>query len=124
MHALELNQLIQQAALQHQVDERVIHSMVNRESGRRPCSTSPKGAAGLLQLMPGTARWLGVRNPYDPGQNIEAGTRLLKQLLVRYHNDLPQALAAYNAGSGTVDQYRGVPPIKETQAYVVGIMRE
>lgn len=123
IHPGVLDRMIENVASRHQVDGRVIRVMVDRESGGLPCVESRAGATGLLQLMPETARYLGVKNAKDPMQNIEGGTRLLKQLLVRYNNDLARALAAYNAGVGAVDQHRGVPPNKETQAYVGSILR-
>ena len=109
--------LINSAAQQHNVDPDLIRSVIQNESAGKRLAKSPKGAVGLMQLMPGTARDLGV-DPTDPEQNIQGGTRLLRQLQDRYGGDLKLALAAYNAGPGAVERYGGVPPYKETQNYV------
>ncbi len=91
----------------------------NRAPG--PCAVSWKGAQGLMQLMPATSEQFGVKDPFDPHQNVEAGTKLLKQLLTKYNNDVSLALAAYNAGEARVDKDGGVPQIPETQNYVTDI---
>jgi soluble lytic murein transglycosylase-like protein len=105
----------------HQVDARLVHAVIEQESNYQARARSKKGARGLMQLMPATARQYGVTNSYDPKANIEAGVRHLKGLLSRL--DLPVALAAYNAGEGTVQRYGGLPPYPETQLYVRNILR-
>ncbi len=108
----------------HHLDPDLINSVIHAESGFNPRAVSPKGAQGLMQLMPGTASRLGVVNSFDPGDNLEGGTRYLRELLERYNFDLIKALAAYNAGPQRVEQYHGVPPYYETQAYVARIIRD
>ena len=110
--------LVEAASDRHQLDSDLVNSVIQAESGFNPLARSPKGAQGLMQLMPGTASKLGVVNAYEPWDNIEGGTRYLRQLLEQYHGDAIKALAAYNAGPGRVEQYRGVPPYRETRNYV------
>jgi soluble lytic murein transglycosylase-like protein len=109
--------LIEEAARANGVDPLLVHSVIQVESNYNPYAVSPKGAQGLMQLMPATARTLGVGNSFDPRENIEAGVRYLKQLQDAYQDDR-LALAAYNAGPGAVKKHRQVPPYPETQAYV------
>ncbi len=113
--------LISSAAAVHHVDARLIHAVIEQESNYVARARSKKGARGLMQLMPATARQYGVSNSYDPRANIEAGVRHLKDLLSRL--ELPTALAAYNAGEGTVRRYGGLPPFPETQNYVRRILQ-
>ena len=110
--------LVDAASDRHQVDPDFINSVIKAESSFNPRARSPKGAQGLMQLMPATAARLGVMDAYEPGVNIEGGTRYLRQLLEQYHGDAIKALAAYNAGPQRVEQYRGVPPYRETRNYV------
>ena len=112
--------LIESAANKHEVDARIVKAVIQVESAFRPRARSPKGAMGLMQLMPKTARQYQAGNPYDPASNIEAGTKYLKRLLDEF--ELPLALAAYNAGEGAVRRFGGIPPYAETQAYVTKIL--
>ena len=113
--------LISTVAAAHNVDKRLVHAVIEQESNYQARARSKKGARGLMQLMPGTARQYGVRNSYDPKANLEAGVRHLKDLLSRM--ELPLALGAYNAGEGTIKRYGGLPPYAETQNYVRSILR-
>lgn len=113
----DFDDLISRAAARHGVSADLIHSVVRAESSYDPLCTSSAGAMGLMQLMPGTARVLGVTDPYDPAQNLDAGVRYLREQLDTF-NDPTLALAAYNAGPNAVARYDGVPPYRETQAYV------
>jgi soluble lytic murein transglycosylase-like protein len=112
--------IIESAAMRHAVDARVVKALIQVESAFQPRARSSKGAMGLMQLMPTTAREYKARNPYDPVSNIEAGTKYLKRLLDEF--ELPLALAAYNAGEGAVRRFGGIPPFAETQAYVSKIL--
>jgi soluble lytic murein transglycosylase-like protein len=109
--------LVEQSAKAHDVDPLLVHSMIKTESGYNAYAVSPKGAEGLMQLTPPTARMLGVTNSFDPQQNIEAGVKYLKYLQDIYKDDR-LALAAYNAGPGAVEKYKWIPPYPETQNYV------
>ena len=113
--------LISSVAAAHKVDARLVHAVIEQESNYQARARSKKGARGLMQLMPGTARQYGVSNSYDPKSNLDAGVRHLKDLMSRL--DLPLALAAYNAGEGTIKRYGGLPPYTETQNYVRSILR-
>lgn len=121
---LSLEELVRQASARHQLDPDFLASVIAAESGGHNTAVSHKGAQGLMQLMPGTASRLGVTNSFDPEQNIEAGARHLRALLALYGDDPIRALAAYNAGTGPVDQYKGLPPYPETRAYVTRIIRD
>lgn len=119
-------QLIDNAAATHGLLPEFVHSVASTESAYRTNAVSPKGALGIMQLMPATAKELGV-DPNDPAQNAEAGARYLKQLLIKYkdsNDPVRLALAAYNAGPGAVDRYDGIPPYRETQQYVEKVLRK
>lgn len=116
--AQDIDAAIDQAAARHNVDASLVRSVVKVESNFNPNAVSRKGAMGLMQLMPSTARQLKVRNPFDPEQNVDAGVRHLKQLLESYGGDVKLTLAAYNAGSGAVARSAGIPHYAETRNYV------
>ncbi|MBW1788774.1 MAG: lytic transglycosylase domain-containing protein [Deltaproteobacteria bacterium] len=110
--------IIKDAAKRHQVDPALVKAIIMAESGYNPFAISHKGAQGLMQLMPETARDLGVENSFNPAHNVNGGVRYIKQLLKRFNGDVTLALAAYNAGMARVLEHRGVPPYEATQAYV------
>jgi len=120
----DLNQIVEKAARENQLDSDFIHALILAESEGKTNAVSPKGAQGLMQLMPDTAAKLGVKNSFDANENVAAGSKYIRELLARYNNDPVRALAAYNAGAGRVEQYKGVPPYRETRAYVAKIIRE
>lgn len=115
--------MISQISKKHGVDEKLVQALIKQESGFNPKATSYCGAKGLMQLMPATAKTLGVKDAYNPVQNVDGGVRHLKWLLSKYNGNIVLALAAYNAGSGAVDKYDGVPPYPETQNYVKSILK-
>lgn len=119
--AVPYGELVTAAAAREGVDARLVDAVIRVESGYRPDARSRKGAMGLMQLMPATAKRYAVLNPYDPTDNINAGTRHLKSLLDRF--ELSLALAAYNAGEAAVERFRGIPPYAETQNYVRRVLR-
>ncbi|MDH5487703.1 MAG: transglycosylase SLT domain-containing protein [Gammaproteobacteria bacterium] len=115
--------LVEKAAREHEIDQALLHAVITVESGYDPHAVSHKGAVGLMQLMPQTARRYGVRNIRDPAQNIQGGARYLRDLIGKFDNDLTLALAAYNAGEEAVVQYGNrVPPYNETQSYVPRVL--
>jgi soluble lytic murein transglycosylase-like protein len=113
-----LDRIVREAAERHNMDPALLNAVISTESGWNPKAVSRKGAVGLMQLIPETAQRFSVGNPYDPAQNVEAGTTYLKSLLDRYDGDLNKSLAAYNAGEGAVDRSGGVPAFRETRQYV------
>ncbi|HKW76771.1 MAG TPA: lytic transglycosylase domain-containing protein [Terriglobales bacterium] len=121
---VDIDEVVRDASSRYQLDPDFVSSVIKAESNFKPHAVSPKGARGLMQLMPSTAAQLGVKDPFDPRANVDAGTAHLSALLDQYHNDAVKALAAYNAGSHRVQQYHGVPPYRETRAYVSKIVRD
>lgn len=121
---IELHQLLQKAGEQHDLDVDLLASVVRQESGGNAHAVSRTGAQGLMQLMPHTAAELGVRDSFAASENVNGGTAYLDELLKRYHDNLALALAAYNAGPAAVDKWHGIPPYRETRAYVARVIRE
>jgi len=121
---VDLNEVVNSASGRYRLDPDLVNSVIKAESGFNARAVSPKGAQGLMQLMPGTASQLGVPNAFDPQANVEGGTKYLRELLERYNFDLVKALAAYNAGPRRVEQFGGVPPFYETRAYVARVVRD
>jgi len=115
--------LVREAAVRNSLPPAFVASVAKAESAMKQNAVSPKGAIGVMQLMPGTAKALDA-DPRNTEQNIDAGTRLLRELLVKYDGDVVKALAAYNAGPGAVDKYNGMPPYRETQDYVNRVIRD
>jgi Transglycosylase SLT domain len=122
--AVPLTDVVASASAAYHLDPDLVNSVIHAESGFNAHAVSPKGARGLMQLMPGTANKLGVSDAFDPQDNVTGGSRYLRELLERYNFDLVKALAAYNAGPERVEQYQGVPPFRETRAYVAKIVHE
>jgi soluble lytic murein transglycosylase-like protein len=118
----DLRQMVRDVSAEHGLDPRLVDALVQVESAYNPRAVSHKGAQGLMQLMPATAARLDVDDPFDPEQNIRGGVRELDRLIERYSGNLQLALAAYNAGEGAVEKYRGIPPYRETRNYVARIM--
>ena len=118
----ELSKMIDSVSREHSVDPALVREVARQESGFRPCAVSPKGAEGLMQLMPSTQAQLDVHDPFNPQESLSAGAKLLKQLLDRYHGDLALALSAYNAGMTRVDRTFSIPEIPETKDYVADIL--
>ncbi len=116
-------EMIAEVADEHRIDPALLASVATVESGWDPAAVSPKGAQGLLQLMPQTAKRFGVRDVFEPEQNVRGGAAYLRWLLDRYQGDTRLALAAYNAGEGAVDRHQGIPPYRETKAYVSRVMQ-
>jgi soluble lytic murein transglycosylase-like protein len=114
--------MIDSAADANAIAPEIVREVARQESAFNPCAVSHKGAEGLMQLMPGTQALLGVEDPFDPEESLNAGARLLKELLGRYDGNLALALSAYNAGPKRVDQANGIPPIQETRDYVTKIL--
>jgi len=114
---------INEIAVEHGVDPKLVKAVIRAESAFNPSAVSPKGAMGLMQLMPGTAMDMGVQDPYHPIQNLRGGVGYLKEMLRLFNNDLVLALAAYNAGPNAVKQYGGVPPYEETQQYIQRVLQ-
>jgi len=119
-----LHQVVDSASATYHLDPDLVNSVIHAESGFNAHAVSPKGARGLMQLMPGTANQLGVNDAFDAQSNVSGGSRYLRELLERYNFDLVKALAAYNAGPQRVEQYQGVPPFRETRAYVARIVHD
>ena len=119
-----LDPAVAEAARKNALTPNLLRAVIQRESAWNPCAVSSQGAMGLMQIMPATAASLGLTDPFDPFDNIEAGSRYLRELLDRFGGNLPKALAGYNAGPARVDAAGGIPPIKETQDYVREIVRQ
>jgi len=119
-----IEQIVAEAAHKYALPRSLVRAVARAESALNPSAVSPKGAQGVMQLMPGTAKELGVRDAFDPAENIDAGVRLLRQLLERYDGRVAEALAAYNAGPGAVARHKGVPPYRETRGYVRKIVAD
>ena len=122
--APSLGALLQRSGAAHNVNAALLASVVRAESAGNAHAVSRTGARGLMQLMPGTAAQLGVRDSFQPAANVDGGSAYLNQLLTRYHDNVTLALAAYNAGPAAVDRYRGIPPFRETRLYVARVVRE
>jgi soluble lytic murein transglycosylase-like protein len=122
--SINVDDLVNEASGRYRLDPDLVNSVIKAESGFNVRAVSPKGAQGLMQLMPGTASGLGVTNAFDPQANVEGGTKYLRELLERYNFDLVKALAAYNAGPQKVERFGGVPPYYETRAYVARVVKD
>jgi soluble lytic murein transglycosylase-like protein len=120
----QIGPLVEQISKREGLAPDLLRMVIEKESGYLPCAVSEKGALGLMQLMPETAEELGVRDPFDPAENLSAGAKFLKQMLTRYQGDVAAALAAYNAGPSRIDAAGGIPPISETTNYVSGIVQK
>jgi hypothetical protein len=124
VRSLSLEEIVTSASNRYGIDPDIVLSLIHAESAFDPNAISPKGAQGLMQLMPQTATSMGVENPMDAAANVEGGTRYLRELLTLYHEDLTKALAAYNAGPARIQEYNGVPPYPETIAYINRVVRD
>lgn len=124
MNAARLDMLVRTYARANSVPPALVRAVIDTESHGDPSAVSRAGAQGLMQLMPGTQATYRVCNPFDPAANVDGGTRYLHDLLLRYHNDVQLALAAYNAGPAAVEIYHGIPPFAETRSYVARVSAE
>lgn len=120
----DIERMIEDAARKYALPRSLVRAVARAESALDPAAVSPRGALGVMQLMPGTARELGIDNAFDPAQNIDAGARLLRQFLERYEGRVAEALAAYNAGPGAVAKHNGVPPYRETHGYIRRVVKD